>query len=119
MNRSFTTPESRVDQCPLCDKGVQTDKTSIFGNYDCPDCGRKLWFLGPGEKARFFDDSKADQLREFVIEFIADRLELDPARLASDPDLIDSHDTDSLERLEVLMELEEALELEYPPPNDR
>ena len=45
------------------------------------------------------------------MQFIAEKLELDREALESNPDLLNSTDADSLERLEMLMELEEELEI--------
>ena len=47
----------------------------------------------------------ADGMPEMILREIFDDL------YAKNPDLINSHDADSLERLELLMELEEALEI--------
>tara|TARA_R110002049_G_scaffold305056_3_gene501065 strand:+ start:4577 stop:4915 length:339 start_codon:yes stop_codon:yes gene_type:complete len=111
MNRPFTTPESAVNRCPKCDNTIQLEPTSIFGQYSCKQCDSTLWFLAAGDTARFFEYTEAESLREFVIDFIAERLEIDSQSLAANPDLLNSSDTDSLERLEILMELEETLEL--------
>ena len=111
MNRSFTLPKSRVNQCPLCQCGIQIEPTSIFGDFDCRGCGRTLWYLAASNTARFFEHAQAKPIRDYVIDFIAERLDVDPLALAEDPELLNSQDTDSLERLEMLMELEEELEI--------
>ena len=111
MTRSFATPENQVNRCPICNTGIQIEPTTVFGDFDCADCGKTLWYLAASNSVRFFDHSQASELRDYVIGFIAERLEVDRHELAADPHLLDSSDTDSLERLEMLMELEEELEI--------
>lgn len=111
MKRSFTIPEGTSNQCPNCQSKVQVQPTSIFGEYNCSDCESKLWFLAAGDVPKFFDFVEATPLREYVIQFIAEKLELDYAQLVANPELLNTSETDSLERLEMLMELEEQLEI--------
>ena len=114
-NSSSTGPSSTgpVDKnrCPLCGGEVKVETDQIFGEIDCPQCGKHLWFLSAAFAARFFDFESSTELREQAIGMMAERLELDPSDLANNPKLIQEIETDSLEALELIMDLEEQLGL--------
>jgi hypothetical protein len=109
MKRSFTIPDSVLNQCPACKAGIKVQPTSVFGDFQCKNCEKKLWYLAAGDSPRFFDHEQSTAVREYVIQFLADKLDLDHESLASDPDLLYSGDADSLQRIEMLTELEDEL----------
>ena len=100
-----------TDRCPHCQSEVKAETQLMFGEKNCPQCGKHLWFLTAAHAARFFDYESSTELRERAIEMMAQRFDLDPKELANDPNLIQELETDSLEALELLMDLEEDLGL--------
>lgn len=111
MNREAQDLKVTLDRCPHCDGGVEPDATALFGEMDCPECSTKLWFLTAANSARFFDHTASKDLRNKTLDFVAERLEVDRDQLAADPKMINALDNDSLETLELLMDLEEELGL--------
>ncbi len=78
---------------------------------DCLQCEVRLWYLTTADSARFFDFASTGDLQKRAIEIIAERFEVDEEKLAENPRLINEVATDSLESLELIMDLEEQLEL--------
>ncbi|QDT10586.1 acyl carrier protein [Planctomycetes bacterium K23_9] len=99
------------NRCPLCESSVSVETTDFFGEIDCPDCNKRLWFLAAADSARFFEQATSGDLQQQAIQMIAEKFELDPQKLAGNPQLINDVDTDSLEALELIMDLEDELGL--------
>jgi hypothetical protein len=99
------------DRCPHCEGEVKSDPVDIFGDKPCPNCDKRLWFLTAADSARFFDYDAAVDLRKQAVDIIAERFNLDVKELAENPKLLQELDTDSLEALELIMDLEEQLGL--------
>ena len=97
------------NRCPLCEGEVRTESSVLFGEIPCPNCGKQLWYVGAANEARFFDYATSDDLREKTYSFVAERLELDREKVKLDPSILDELNVDSLEALEMLMDLEEEL----------
>ena len=83
----------------------------MFGDFQCPECDTKLWFLSAANEARFFDHDESSEMRSKTYEFVAERFEIDQSRIEANPKILDELDIDSLEALEMLMDLEEELGL--------
>ena len=77
----------------------------------CTHCEKKLWYLAAANEARFFDYESSEEMRERTYSFVAERLEVDRDRIQANPKILDELDIDSLEALELLMDLEEELGL--------
>ena len=111
MNREAQDLKVTIDRCPHCDAKVTAEPMVLFGDTTCPQCNEKLWYLTAADSSRFFDHAASESLRDRAITFIAERLEVDAVQLAANPKLINELDHDSLESLEMLMDLEEELGL--------
>lgn len=84
-----------------------------FGEAPCPCCGHLLWFLVRRDETRFFLPEESEELRERVLDRIRANLGADKDELFwGPPDL--SFQTgagiDSLDLVELVMELEENFE---------
>ncbi len=104
-------PSVQPNQCPLCEAEVKVDGTLLLGETSCPHCEKKLWFLAAPDEARFFDYENSGDLREKTSPFVAERLDVDRAQLIANPNMLNELEVDSLEALELLMDLEEELGL--------
>lgn len=111
MNSPAQNSKVPPNRCPSCDADVTAETSSWFGDIDCPSCGTKLWFLAAADSARFFDHATSTDLQNQAIEMIAERMELDKDALVANPKILDDIEADSLEALELLMDLEEGLGL--------
>ncbi|NND97110.1 MAG: hypothetical protein HKN47_07270 [Pirellulaceae bacterium] len=112
MNSPHPSKEKPIvhqDRCPLCEAEVHVEPTALFGDMNCPSCDQKLWYLNAADSARFFEHQTSGELQDRAISFIAERLEVDKTQLAANPKMINELETDSLEALEMIMDLEEEL----------
>jgi acyl carrier protein len=92
MTISSRTPEGDSYRCPVCDE-VASIETSLSGDACCPSCNQLLWW---------FKDRLAFQL-ELPREEIHLATELWPAG-----------DSESLETVELVMELESEFDVTIP-----
>ena len=104
-------PSVQPNQCPQCKGEVRIEASSLFGDMPCPHCDTKLWYLAAANEARFFDYETSAEMRDKTYSFVAERLELERDRVEANPKFLDELDIDSLEALEMLMDLEEELGL--------
>lgn len=79
----------------------------MIGDATCPACGALLWFFQTPDKVRAFESGS----RDHMVGFVAQQLGIDPSRVANNPNLLADVGADSLDTLELVMELEEELEL--------
>lgn len=96
MTVSSRTPEGEPGRCPVCGHAVRVEPSRPFGDAPCPACGTLLWFAGP----RFFDPADAA-----LVDRLAERLGVSPDALRAGR--WDEAGVDSLDVVELLMELEE------------
>ncbi len=94
------TPEGWPNRCPVCGASLHIDPSLPPGDAPCPQCGHLVWF-------------DPEDLRKRVLEKIAAILHTDPAMIDLDSPL-EALATDSLDVVELIMELEE--EFEFSPP---
>lgn len=92
MTISSRTPEGDAYRCPVCEE-VANIETSLAGDACCPSCNQLLWW---------FQDRLAVQL-ELPREAIHLQTELWPAGAS-----------ESLETVELVMELEEGFDVTIP-----
>ncbi len=115
---SSRTPEGEPIRCPLCqadvvvEPSIVVEPSVLVGDATCPCCGHLLWFVQTGDTIRLFDSLRSHREKDRVLEIIADRLGVDRNRFTNDPYLVPDLDAESLELLELVMELED--ELDWP-----
>ena len=95
---SSRTPEGTPNRCPLCGNEVVVEPSLIFGDAPCPHCGQLLWFLRSGLGPVFWQYDVADSLRQGIIARIAELKEFG---------------ADSLDTVELIMELEDEFGLDF------
>jgi hypothetical protein len=100
---SLRTPEGTPNRCPVCGHRFRIEPSQPFGDAPCPACGTLLWFVSDGEGLRFFDPEATG-----LVELVASRLGVSPDALRSgQPGQLG---LDSLDVVELVMELEEQFE---------
>lgn len=87
MNVSSRTPEGTPHRCPLCGAVANLEPAWPGGDAVCPRCGQLVWWF----RDRLQDDQRLEQLMERL-----------------------SREADSLETVELVMELEEEFDLNIP-----
>jgi acyl carrier protein len=96
---SSRTPEGRDSRCPLC--GAETAiEYSLAGDASCPNCGSLLW----GEEAVY---ARLQRL-------VAEQLGVDPDKITGDSLFVNDLGADSLDTVELVMELEEEFDINIP-----
>ncbi len=85
---------------------------SIFlGDATCPRCGQLLWFIQSPITTRFFAFHDSSPTRERIIAFVANQLGVDRAKVLNNATLLNDLGADSLDKVELVMELEEEFDL--------
>ena len=96
---SSRTPEGRDSRCPLC--GAETAiEFSLAGDATCPKCGALLW----GEEAVYARMQR----------IIAEQLGVDPDKITGKSSFVNDLGADSLDTVELVMELEEEFDINIP-----
>lgn len=109
MTISSRTPEGSPGKCPLCQADVVIEPSILTGDAPCPQCGHLLWFVQLNDQAYFFDRQTAAAKRPHLLEVIAQQLGVEPDRIENVPHLLRKLRADSLDMVELVMELEEEL----------
>lgn len=99
MNVSSRTPEGVPNHCPLCRAEICIEPAEPTGDAPCPRCGSLLWFVA-WDAQRFWYERGA------LPAELRGRLETLMAKWEPG--------ADSLDRIEFIMELEDALNLSIP-----
>jgi acyl carrier protein len=89
MTISSRTPEGIPNRCPLCGAEVCIEPSQPAGDAPCPRCGHLLWFL-------------------------SDRFGVSSDRLNRSTSFIEAIGADSLDVVELVMELEEEFGVTVP-----
>ena len=105
---SSRTPDGRPNRCPVCGANVWIEPSAVFGDAPCPQCGCLLWFIGLGSKTRLFEYEKSEELRERLMDRVCENLGVNKEAL-NDPDFLKEVGPDSLDIVELVMELDEEL----------
>ena len=110
-------PKGTSNRCPRCRRFFRCKRPASVGSLNCPQCGARLWYrpnsgrllgietIRPG--ALFFDAQDMERERERIIEAIAKHSNLSPEYVRSKIALEDLLGTDSVDIVELVMELED------------
>ena len=110
MTISSRTPEGLPNHCPICNSDVCIDPSVLFGDATCPNCGSLLWFLNVESTTRVYDRSDSPGIRDRVITIVAKQLGVAPDKIAENVSLVNDLGADSLDTVELVMELEEEFD---------
>lgn len=96
---SSRTPEGFPSRCPLCGARTRLEFSDRTGDAPCPSCGHLLW--------------KSTELLEKAQRHVAASLVVTPERISSDSNFSELG-ADSLDEVELLMELQEEFGISIP-----
>jgi len=82
----------------------------LFGDATCPNCGSLLWFLNIESTTRVYDRSASHSIRDRVIRIVAKQLGVAPDKIAESTSFVNDLGADSLDIVELVMELEEEFD---------
>ncbi|WP_147274415.1 phosphopantetheine-binding protein [Bremerella cremea] len=109
MTISSRTPEGQPGCCPVCQARVVIEPSVLTGDAPCPACGHLLWFVQTAEQTHCFEAESSTAKRQRVFDLIAQQLGVVPERLINSPEMLRDIEADSLDMVELSMELEEEL----------
>lgn len=104
---SSRTPEGLPNRCPLCHAEVRVEPSVLFGDAPCPGCGSLLWFMNVESTTYLHEHCASRGIRERVMTLVAGLLGVDHARITENASLVNDLGADSLDTVELVMELEE------------
>jgi acyl carrier protein len=91
---------------------VRIESSKPFGDAPCPHCGSLLWFLATPAALRFAPPDRVEDIQELVLGRLAGRLAVSKEALRANPSLPRERGIDSLELVELIVELEEEIDLD-------
>ena len=83
----------------------------LVGDATCPHCGQLLWFIQSPETIRLFGSQHSSSTRDRIIDIIANQLGVARDKIPNNPMLLNDLGADSLDTVELIMELEEEFDL--------
>jgi hypothetical protein len=95
------------NECPACGAALWAPDNA-WGEKQCPRCFAELWFVPFSGGRFFFVRRQGESLAEFLCTLVAPAMERTPAELEQ---VI--RKSDSLELVELVMEIEEAMESRF------
>jgi len=96
---SSRTPEGHDSRCPLCGAEAAIEYSQA-GDASCPNCGSLLW----GKEAVYARMKR----------IIAEQLGVDPDKVTGETSFVNDLGADSLDTVELVMELEEEFDIDIP-----
>jgi acyl carrier protein len=84
------------------------------GDAPCPRCGTLLWFLPTSAGMRLYETAAVAPLRNRIAGVICNNLGVDPRQLPGSGSFSEEVGADSLDLVELVMELEENFEVTIP-----
>lgn len=102
--------ESLSNQCPLCRATVAVEPTNPDGDMPCPHCHALLAFLRTSGGFRYHDATAVGPVRERILAIVSAKFDVTCDQLTGLTTFEDLG-ADSLDVAEVIMELEQAFDL--------
>jgi acyl carrier protein len=111
-NISSRTPEGEPKLCPVCGALICIEPSGPSGDAPCPSCGVLLWFLRTSDGVSLYEINRIAPIRERVAELLARLFQRSKDELARSFSSFEDFGADSLDMVELVMELEE--EFDFP-----
>lgn len=110
---SSRTPEGQPNHCPICGSEVCIEPSlpladgRACGDAPCPSCGCLLWFVSGEAESRLYQASGMESLATHIAGALAGSLGASEEGLARETSFLEDLGGDSLDTVELVMELEE------------
>jgi len=85
-----------------------------YGHTACPQCGTVLWFRQDRAGVWVHDEQKVWPIRKRVQEIMGEHLGVEPARLTDTSSFVEDIGADTLDIVELVMNLEEEFGITIP-----
>lgn len=104
---SSRTPDGEPNHCPVCNHSFVIEPSQPFGDAPCPRCGHLLWFVAIRQTPVLVTLANDHELPDRVLRHLANQLGVPMETLRANPRLLEKLAVDSLDTVELVMELEE------------
>jgi acyl carrier protein len=104
---SSRTPEGVPNRCPICAAVVRIEPSQAPGDAPCPACGHLLWFSPIPSGVMCYDYALVAAVKERVLDIICESLGINRESVTNSSSFSDDLRVDSLDVVELVMELEE------------
>lgn len=111
---SSRTPEGVPNHCPICDTSICVEPSHPPGDAPCPNCGTLLWFFETSTGMRFYESKTIAPLRDQILQTICENLGVNRERINPTTSFIEDVGAESLDIVELVMELEEEFGVTIP-----
>jgi acyl carrier protein len=111
---SSRTPEGEANRCPICAAFVSVEPSRPPGDAPCPACGSLLWFSPTPGGVVCFDYALVAPLKDWVLDRVCENLGVNRATVTNATDFRAEVGADSLDLVELVMEVEEELNIVIP-----
>ena len=105
---SSRTPEGVPNRCPVCGAEICLEPSQPSGDAPCPNCGTLLWFIATPDGRLCYESAAVASLRDRIEEIVCANLGVNREQMKLDLLLREHVGADSLDIVELIMELEEA-----------
>jgi len=107
---SSRTPEGEWAHCPVCRTKIIVEPSILFGDVVCLKCGRIVWFIQFSNEVKIFEPETKLPVNRRFLNALARRLCVTPDAIEDNPQLLRSLNLDSLDHVELTMEMEEEFD---------
>jgi acyl carrier protein len=104
LARQPRTPEGVPSQCPVCAAVICLEPTGSLGEATCPYCQRRLWFVQVFPHGLYYPDEEVSLVKRQKIAVVLTKW---AAKTRQGTLAVD--DLDSMELVEIVMEMEQIL----------
>lgn len=111
---SSRTPEGVPNHCPICNTSICIEPSHPPGDAPCPNCGTLLWFFNTSAGMRFYESKAVAPIRDKILQTICENLGVNKEQVASTTSFTEDVGADSLDIVELVMELEEEFGVTIP-----
>jgi acyl carrier protein len=111
---SSRTPEGTPNRCSICDTLICIEPSQPQGDAPCPRCGTLLWFVQTSAGVRFYKADAIAPLWERITQILSENLGVNNACISGSTSFQEDIGSDSLDVVELVMELEEEFEITIP-----
>lgn len=103
-------PKGPPGRCPVCDSEIPVEASWIFGPVTCNSCQNRLWMVRTSKQTRVLQYARAHHLEQRIVDFVSEQLGVERERVHGDWVALSQLGADSLDTLEMVIEIEEELD---------
>src|SRR4051812_12774859 len=110
---SSRTPEGVPNHCPVCDALIVVEPSQPPGDAPCPHCGTLLWYGRSTAGARLHRSEEVAPVKDRIVAILCEHLGVNQEQATLATSFVEDLGADSLDIVELVMELEEEFQEEF------